>query len=354
MALSGYHTVLVVGDDYKEILYPYSLEKKVDKYIKYRRKDAGKLRKNTVSLYKAILDNGNLEGVSNEEIKRLYFKYKNMSDFDYYKEITTGCIFDDDSLDAYSIENPDAKFSAYVENFKNNHFSLPFILNDGTETYQAKKGDIDWAKIHMYNTFPYERAWEMVVDGDEPNNEEEQMIYDNMKPRLEYFSNFNSEDEYVSFISGCFREDSNFKEELLRAYECKPDTEFLGFKLRVQEVSCTIAEENSSIFKIKESLSSMVLTFAQNVIDEANREIYEHSEKLKRLNDILDHTELRFKSYRAEVEYEEQLEGRDVDEIGYGEDFATYVQYLVSKGCNISEAVHDTYKLFEYIGATYD
>lgn len=199
MALSGYHTVLVVGDDYKEILYPYSLEKKVDKYIKYRRKDAGKLRKNTVSLYKAILDNGNLEGVSNEEIKRLYFKYKNMSDFDYYKEITTGCIFDDDSLDAYSIENPDAKFSAYVENFKNNHFSLPFILNDGTETYQAKKGDIDWAKIHMYNTFPYERAWEMVVDGDEPNNEEEQMIYDNMKPRLEYFSNFNSEDEYVSY-----------------------------------------------------------------------------------------------------------------------------------------------------------
>ena len=99
---------------------------------------------------------------------------------------------------------------------------------------------------------------------------------------------------------------------------------------------------------------SEVVQMMNNVIDEANREIYEHSEKLKRLNDILDHTELRFKSYRAEVEYEEQLEGRDVDEIGYGEDFATYVQYLVSKGCNISEAVHDTYKLFESIGATDD
>ena len=163
-----------------------------------------------------------------------------------------------------------------------------------------------------------------------------------------------NEDEYVSFISGCFREDSNFKEELLRVYECKPDTEFLGFKLRVQEVSCTITEENSSIFKIKESLSSMVLTFAQKVIYEANREIYEHSEKIKRLNDILDHTELRFKSYLAEVEYEEQLEGRDIDEIGYGEDFATYVQYLVSQGCNISEAVQETYRLFESIGTIDD
>lgn len=211
-------------------------------------------------------------------------------------------------------------------------------------------------KVTKFFTFEEENGFEVTIEGFEDGLAviEIPVEVDTVIDEGTIYVRAINEDEYVSFISGCFREDSNFKEELLRAYECKPDTEFLGFKLRVQEVSCTITEENSSIFKIRESLSSMVLTFAQKVIDEANREIYEHSEKLKRLNDILDHTELRFKSYRAEVEYEEQLEGRDVDEIGYGEDFATYVQYLVSKGCNISEAVHDTYKLFESIGATDD
>lgn len=164
-----------------------------------------------------------------------------------------------------------------------------------------------------------------------------------------------NETEYISFISGCFREDSNFREELLRAYECSPDTKFLGFKVRVQEVSCTITEENSSIYKIKESLSNMILTFAKKVIDEANKEISEYKKKLRSLDDILDHTELRFKDYRSEEEYEEHLKGKDIDEIGYGEDFVTYVQYLVSqRNCNVSTAVQESYRLFESIGATYD
>lgn len=151
-----------------------------------------------------------------------------------------------------------------------------------------------------------------------------------------------NEDEYVSFISGAFKKDSNFKEELLRAYELSRDTEFLGFKLTVQEAFCIITEENSSIFRIKESLSTMVLDFAKKVVNEANQEISEYNEMLNRVNNILDHTELRFKSYKAEVEYEENLEGRDIDEIGFGEDFATYVQYLISKGTySVSEAVQE-------------
>ena len=200
MRSSGFQTVLVVGDNYKDILFPYSMGNKVDKYLKYKRSDAGKMRKKTVSIYKSLLDNANtIEGISVDEIKKLYQKYKNMSDFEYYQEITKGCIFEDDSLDAYSTDNPNAKFDKCVVDCKYNNFALPFILKDGTETYQAKKKDIDWSKIHMYNTFPYERAWEMVVDGDEPNDDDERNIYENMKNRTEYFNNFSSKEEYVAY-----------------------------------------------------------------------------------------------------------------------------------------------------------
>lgn len=211
-------------------------------------------------------------------------------------------------------------------------------------------------KVTKFFTFEEENGFEVTIEGFEDGLAviEIPVEVDTVIDEGGIYVRAINEDEYVSFISGCFGEESNFKEELLRAYECSSDTEFLGFKLRVQEVSCTITEENSSIFKIRESLRLVLLTFAQKVIYEANREIYEHSEKIKRLNDILDHTELRFKSYRAEVEYEEHLEGKDIDEIGYGEDFATYVQYLVSQGCNISEAVQETYSLFESIGTIDD
>lgn len=197
MALSAFHTVLVVGDNPEELMKKYSTDLKVEKYIKYKRSDAGKLRKQAVKLYKAILDSDREVGVSKDEIKKLYFKYDEMSDFDYYQEITEGCIFTDDSLDAYTDENPNGKFANYNTNFKENKFSLPFILNDGTESYQAKVKDIDWAKVHMNNTFPYERAWEMVVEGETPNNEDEENIYNNMKNHLDYFDNFDSKEEYV-------------------------------------------------------------------------------------------------------------------------------------------------------------
>lgn len=212
-------------------------------------------------------------------------------------------------------------------------------------------------KVTKFFTFEEENGFEVTIEGFEDGLavSEIPIEVNAVADEGTIYVNVINEDKYASFISGCFREDSNFKEELLRAYECSPDTEFLGFKLKVQEVSCTITEENSSIFKIRESLSSMARTFVKKVMDEANREIYEHNEKLKRVNNILDNTDLRFKSYRAEVEYEEQLEGKDIDEIGYGEDFATYVQYLVSKGnCNVSEAVQETYRLFESIGAIDD
>lgn len=197
MATGSFHTVLVVGENPEELLKKYSSEIKVEKYIKYRRKDAKSIQQKTLKLYKAILDSDNCDFIPKDQIKRLYYKYSEMTDFDFYKEITKGCIFTDDSLDAYTDENPLAKYTYCDMNFKNNKFSLPFILKNETESYQAKKCDIEWEKVHMSNTFPYERAWEMVVEGDEPNNDEEKRIYDNMIYNQHYFQNFDDKEEYV-------------------------------------------------------------------------------------------------------------------------------------------------------------
>lgn len=197
MASGVFHTVLVVGNNPEELLKKYSADLKVDKYVKYKRSDAKKILQKTLKLYKAILDSDNCSFIPKDQVKRLYYKYLNMDDFEFYKEITKGCIFMDDSLDAYTDENPDAKYAYCNLDFTNNKFSLPFILNDGNETYQAKKSDIAWEKIHMANTFPYERAWEMVVDGDEPNNDDEKNIYENMKHNFFYFQNFDDKEEYV-------------------------------------------------------------------------------------------------------------------------------------------------------------
>lgn len=218
MAFGFFHTVLVVGESPEELIKGYSSDVKVDKYVKYRRRDAKKIQQNTLKLYKSILDSDNCEFVPKDQVKRLYYKYKEMDDFEFYKEITKGCIFTDDSLDAYTDENPNAKYAYCNTNLSENKFSLPFILNDEyhSESYQARKKDIDWGRVHMFNTFPYERAWEMVVDGDEPNNDDERKIYENMKYSLQYFKNFNDKEEYVrhscSFWEYAYLDDKGWRE----------------------------------------------------------------------------------------------------------------------------------------------
>lgn len=197
---STVHSVLVIGEKPEEMMFEFSLEKKVAPYVKYKRSDAKKMKQAVVTLYKKVLES-NVPGFSKDLLKQKYLEYKDMSDFDYYLQITEGCTFNEDSLDAYSTDNPDAKFMSYNKDFTTNHFSLPFTLLDGTEVFQARKEEIDWPMIHMYNNRPYERAWEMVMEGDEPMNDEEKQIYEAMKNRTAYFQSFGNKENYV--ISSC-------------------------------------------------------------------------------------------------------------------------------------------------------
>ena len=51
----------------------------------------------------------------------------------------------------------------------------------------------------MSNQDIYKAAWEVVVDGREPANEQEETIYYNMKNRKNYWENFKSKEDYVAY-----------------------------------------------------------------------------------------------------------------------------------------------------------
>lgn len=77
-------------------------------------------------------------------------------------------------------------------------FSTPFFTKTGDERFQAKKGDIDWGHMHLHGQAIYGTAWELVMDGREPVNETEKTIYESMKNRKEYFSKYETKENYVA------------------------------------------------------------------------------------------------------------------------------------------------------------
>lgn len=201
------------------------------------------------------------------------------------------------------------------------------------------------AKVTKSFYFADEKGYEILVNGFEDG-----FVIVSAPINISLYENVNlisiiNENGFVSFLSGCFDEKSNFKEEICKAFDYNPDTtSFLGFKLEVQGLSCTITKENSAGYKIRESLNVLVETIAQTISDKADNEQKEREE----VENFLQSTNLKFKSYEAKKEYERFSEVRDVDSLSYGEDFVKCVQYLAEKqGDSIKDAVNKTYETFD-------
>lgn len=83
-------------------------------------------------------------------------------------------------------------------------FSDPFPLKDGGKSYSARFNDIDWEKIHR-NPRQMElskRAWEIIVEGSEPVNEQERYLKARMLQRKSYFTdNFVTKEVYIDYYS---------------------------------------------------------------------------------------------------------------------------------------------------------
>lgn len=193
-----FFTALVVGDNHEEIIKKYSIDNKVEKYVKYKYTDAKKYQSAIKKALSAICDDRRKSGLSNgqiELVKGRLAAIEKMSPFEYYQMLTEGMYYDEDG-NALSDENPNAKYrSCHLGEM----FSIPFKMQDGTEAYTAIKGDVDWKQMHMAGMKVYERAWDLVVNDEEPENDEEKRIKKIMGEKKNYFSTFPSKDAYVTY-----------------------------------------------------------------------------------------------------------------------------------------------------------
>ena len=184
---------IVAGDNPDELMKPYDRREEEEPYVRYRYKDAAKIKEKYVELYEGIL-NSDEETIDKEELEDIVNDLKEMSIEEFYEELTEGLTIDDETGDAISTENRQGMFSYYE---LGKWLSVPFLLKGGREVFQAKKSDINWDKIHLGGGDIYRKTWEMVMEGVEPSTDYEKTIYDNMKDKETYFKKFETKENYV-------------------------------------------------------------------------------------------------------------------------------------------------------------
>lgn len=194
---------IVAGDNPDELIAQYSMsDNKTQTYILYHMKNAEKIKKQYVAEYERSLKDIEKKWklLPDEEVSTLRDKIrdtidslKDMSNDDFFARLAIGYERDGEG-NIISKKNPNAKFT-YCNVGK--LFCMPFITKAGKEVMQCKKGDIDWQKIHLTGAESYERAWEMVIEGDTPKDDRDKTIYSAMHDKVSYFKKFGTKENYV-------------------------------------------------------------------------------------------------------------------------------------------------------------
>jgi hypothetical protein len=193
-------TAIVIGDNHQEIMEKYDSNLKITPYVAMQFKDSKQLYETELKFLETLLAN-NSDALSEEGKDWIKFELetlKNTDHIDYYisKADRMGYTIDQETGNAFCDKNPHGYYD-YCRIGKD--LSLPLITFNNEEVYSARKKDVDFSKLHQYNTLPYIVAWETVMEGREPKNEEERRIYDNMKNRIAYFENFKDKETYIAW-----------------------------------------------------------------------------------------------------------------------------------------------------------
>lgn len=186
---------IVAGDNPEKIMEEYNYNKVVTPYIVYKYKDANKIKTCTIKYYESLKNVANVP-IEIEYLTNSILDLKEMSDDEFFESLCDERpdYYISENGDIMSEQNPNGHFS-YCNIGK--LFSIPFLTKDGRETYQAKKGDIDWDKIHLNGGDAYKRVWEMVMENSLPNDEHEKVLYENMKDKVAYFEKFETKENYI-------------------------------------------------------------------------------------------------------------------------------------------------------------
>ena len=151
-----------------------------------------------------------LSDAQKEYLQNRYIELKNMTNKEYFRQMTDGCEIDSDGR-AWTTKNPMPFYKypkCYQEKLEKTgeeaNFSNPFMLKDGSIAYRARFDEINWEEMHNHNRHVYEAAWELCVEGREPENRHEHMIKEQMENRQDYFLNFKNKEDYVDYSTMFF------------------------------------------------------------------------------------------------------------------------------------------------------
>lgn len=186
---------IVAGENPESLMSEYDKNKVVIPYIVYEYNKIPQLKKRFIDMYTMALNEG-LNDAQQEYVKSMLQDLAEMDNDEFFYELVENdelTIGDDGN--AYSSKNKDGKWSFYSIG---KIFSIPFYLKDGREVFQAKKGEIDWEHMHLHGGEIYEKAWEMIMEAKEPQNDYEMTIYENMKDKQSYFEKFETKENYVA------------------------------------------------------------------------------------------------------------------------------------------------------------
>lgn len=191
--MDRHFNVLVAGDNHADLMRLYDSNVDVEGYVAYRYKDAEKYKQQYLESLRAVEK-------TDPSVTELIREIENEDADDFYLYLTSEYELDPNTGDAICNKN---KYGKYDTARIAGRFALPFKLKDGTESYSARKGDIDWDSVAFSDKKPYETAWDLVMGGKKPRGEYEKRIFNNMKNRTAYFEAFGSKENYV-LISTAF------------------------------------------------------------------------------------------------------------------------------------------------------
>ena len=152
---------MCVGEDPMSIMKKYDLNLTMDTRIKYYFSDSGKYRESAILTTEKILENkdkfkdapGDYIGIMTARLDRL----KNMSDLDYYLELTYGMDYDKD-YNAITDENDEGRWETIRKLNDGDTSFYPLKLKDGKETFSAVNKDVDWKAFETRcKEFKFER-----------------------------------------------------------------------------------------------------------------------------------------------------------------------------------------------------
>lgn len=201
-----FRTILVIGDNPDEIIEKYSEDYEIKPHIFLKRCEAEKHRENHIRLLSEMSNDNRISETRRTLIKDYIVSLQDMTELDYFLDVTNGCTYDKDTYDAYTTKNNNAFYKnvrspqkVFEKTGEESGFCNPFKLYDDFISYSAQKDEIDWHLNHLHNQDIYKAAWELVVDNREPISEDEKTIKDKMKNRIKYFENFKSKEEYILY-----------------------------------------------------------------------------------------------------------------------------------------------------------